>query len=68
MPGTDGLALAEKISALRPLMPLAIISANFQQEIMDRARAIGAGFLAKPVTAQALRDFLLRAEQRVEGV
>jgi CheY-like chemotaxis protein len=67
MPGTDGLALAEKVSALRPRMPLAIISANLQQEIMDRARAIGAGFLPKPITDQALQDFLSRAEQQIEG-
>ena len=67
MPGTDGLALAEKVSAVRPRMPLAIISANFQQEIMDRARAIGAAFLPKPVTDQDLQAFLSKAEQQIKG-
>ena len=68
MPGTDGLALAEKVSALRPRMPVAIISANFQQEIVDRARAIGAVFMPKPITEDALQDFLSRAEEQIKGV
>jgi DNA-binding NarL/FixJ family response regulator len=67
MPGTDGLALAGEVSALRPQMPIAIISANFQQEIVDRARAIGAAFLPKPVTAHALQEFLSNAEQKLKG-
>ena len=65
MPGTDGLALAGEVSALRPQMPIAIISANFQQEIVDRARAIGAAFLPKPVTDHALEEFLSDAEQKL---
>lgn len=66
MPGTDGLTLAGEVSALRPRMPIAIISANFQQEIVDRARAIGAAFLPKPITDQALLEFLSNAEQRLK--
>jgi DNA-binding NarL/FixJ family response regulator len=66
MPGTDGLALAGEVSALRPQMPIAIISANFQQEIVDRARAIGAAFLPKPVTDLALEEFLSDAEQKLK--
>jgi DNA-binding NarL/FixJ family response regulator len=66
MPGTDGLALAGEVSALRPQMPIAIISANFQQEIVDRARAIGAAFLPKPVTDHALEEFLSDAEQKLK--
>jgi hypothetical protein len=37
---------------------LAIISANNQDEIVARAKAIGAAFLPKPLTELALGEFL----------
>jgi len=58
MPGRDGLALAGELHAMNPGLPLAIISANIQEEIVARARAIGAAFLPKPLTEQALGEFL----------
>jgi CheY-like chemotaxis protein len=58
MPGRDGLSLASDLRALNPDMPLAVISANYQDEIVARAREIGAAFLAKPLTERALADFL----------
>jgi AmiR/NasT family two-component response regulator len=48
----------------RPTMPVAVISANHQREVVDRARAVGATFLPKPVTEQALKEFLATAAQR----
>src|SRR5271168_1240261 len=61
MPGRDGLDLAAQLRRLRPAMPVAVISANHQQEIVDRANAVGATFLSKPLTEPALRDFLAGA-------
>lgn len=66
MPGRDGLALAAEVRALKPAMQVAIISANHQQEVVDRARAIGAVFLSKPLTEQALKDFLSAAEAKLK--
>jgi CheY-like chemotaxis protein len=66
MPGRDGLALAADIRALHPGMPIAVISANIQDEIIARARAIGAAFLPKPLTEQALKDFLSGAQLRLK--
>jgi CheY-like chemotaxis protein len=63
MPGRDGLTLAAEIRALKPAMPIAIISANHQQEIVDGAHAIGAAFLAKPLTERSLSEFLQNAEK-----
>ncbi len=63
MPGHDGLTLAAEVSALRPGMPMALISANSQQEIVERAQAIGATFLPKPITEQSLQEFLVKAER-----
>jgi CheY-like chemotaxis protein len=58
MPERDGLHLAADLRALKPNLPLAVISANHQKEVVDRAVAAGATFLAKPLTEAALRGFL----------
>ena len=67
MPGVDGLAFAAELRQLRPAMPLAIISANNQRQIVDRAQAIGATFLPKPLTEDALRHFLDHAVQQIKA-
>ena len=63
MPGQNGLDLAEEIRRANPRMPVAVISANRQREILDRARAIDVSFLAKPLTDDALASFLSVALQ-----
>ena len=65
MPGRDGLALASELHDMKPEMPLALISANSQREIVARARQIGAVFLPKPLTEECLAEFLSSAEQQL---
>ena len=65
MPGRDGLQLAADLRARSPSMPLAVVSANHQDEIVARAKAIGAAFLPKPLTEQSLSDFLQGALQQL---
>jgi CheY-like chemotaxis protein len=67
MPGRDGLALAADLKALAPNMPQAVISANIQDEIVARAHGLGAAFLSKPLTEQALADFLTGAQARLRA-
>lgn len=67
MPGRDGLELAAEARSLKPGMSVAVISANTQQEIVDRAVALGATFLDKPVTEQALADFLAEAATKLRA-
>jgi CheY-like chemotaxis protein len=67
MPGRDGLALAEELRQMKPAMPVAVISANHQKEVVDRAREVGATFLQKPLTDQALNVFLAEAVERLKG-
>ena len=67
MPGRDGLALAVELHQLKPDMPMALISANTQIEIVSRAQQIGATFLPKPLTATCLSDFLSNAERRLSA-
>jgi CheY-like chemotaxis protein len=61
MPGRDGLDLAADLRKLRPTMPVALISANTQIEIVNRTREIGATFLPKPLADLALKEFLAAA-------
>jgi DNA-binding NarL/FixJ family response regulator len=67
MPGLDGVSLATEAAELRPGMPMAVISANHQTEVVERARAVGATFLSKPVSESALQEFLSSAEARLKG-
>ena len=68
MPGRDGLVLAAELLALKPGMPLAVISANHQVEVVTRAREVGATFLQKPLTEKALAEFLGDATKRLAAV
>ena len=63
----DGLEFAGELRALHPKMPLAIVTANIQDEILARARAIGAAFVPKPVTAEGLQGFLSGAALRLRS-
>jgi CheY-like chemotaxis protein len=67
MADKDGLELAAELRVALPEMPIAIITANIQDEIIARAREIGAAFVAKPVTADALEPFLSGAALRLRS-
>ena len=47
-------------------MPVAVVSANVQDEIIGRARQLDAGFIAKPLTDEALEAFLSGAALRLK--
>lgn len=64
MPGRDGLALAADLLELNPDLPVAVISANLQHEIISRAHEVGAQFLPKPLTEDAMRTFITQMELR----
>ena len=66
MPGMDGLKLVEKIRQARPDMPTAIVSANLQDEIISRTRELGAAFIGKPLTDEALGAFLSGATLKLK--
>jgi CheY-like chemotaxis protein len=66
MPDTDGLELVAKIHKSHPGMPVAVVSANIQDEIIGRARELNAGFIPKPLTDDALAAFLSGAALRLK--
>ncbi|MBB5985422.1 response regulator [Sphingobium lignivorans] len=63
----DGLELAAELRAMRPDMPVAIITANIQDEVIARAREVGAAFIAKPVTSEGLSNFISGAALRLRS-
>jgi CheY-like chemotaxis protein len=69
MPGRNGLELAEAIRATHADMPIALATANVQDEIVAQARVLNATFIPKPITEDGLRGFLtgagLKLRQRV---
>lgn len=65
MPGKDGLELAAHLRQSHPQMPIAIITANVQNEIIARARELNATFVGKPVTEESIRGFISGAALRL---
>ena len=67
MPGAGGLALTTDLRRKSPNMPIAVVTANVQEEMIARVRECGAAFVAKPLTQEALADFLSGANLRLRG-
>jgi CheY-like chemotaxis protein len=67
MPGKDGLALAAELRTLDPSARVAVISANHQVEVVNRAQAAGAVFLPKPITEKSLNEFLIASRNKASA-
>lgn len=67
MPGKNGLELAEELRTRFPQMPIAVATANVQDEVIARARAAKATFVAKPITEESLRGFLSGAALQLKS-
>ena len=65
MPGLDGLELVARIRQRAPEMPIAVVSANLQDEIVARTRELKAAFIPKPLSDEALAAFLSGAALRL---
>ena len=66
MPGIDGLELVARIRQTHPKMPVAVVSANIQDEIIARARELNAAFVPKPLTDETIEAFLSGAVLRLK--
>lgn len=65
MPGRNGLDVARELRSRFPGMPIAIVTANIQSDVLAGARRVGAHFVPKPVDEDGLRHFLERARTEV---
>ncbi|HAI30392.1 MAG TPA: response regulator [Thalassospira sp.] len=62
MPGMDGLELGEKLRGRFPGAVIALLTANIQQEIQNKAENLGLDFIAKPPTEDKIRDYIMSRE------
>lgn len=60
MPGMNGLELGSKLKERLPDVPVALVTANVQDKMRDRAEAKGFIFLEKPITDEKVADLLDR--------
>jgi CheY-like chemotaxis protein len=65
MPGTDGLTMAASIRETNSRMPIAMVSANIQEEIIARARQLSVAFVPKPIMDESIGAFLSGAALRL---
>jgi CheY-like chemotaxis protein len=62
MPGMNGLELSEKLRGRFPDAVVALLTANIQQEIQNKAESLGIDFIAKPPTEEKIRDYIMSRE------
>lgn len=58
MPGGDGLSLAPKLQDRWPSARIALLTANIQDAVQQRAEKLGLEFIAKPITEEKLEKFI----------
>lgn len=58
MPGEDGLTVAERIIISHPGARIALVTANVQDAVARKARALGIAFIGKPIDPAAVLAFL----------
>ena len=62
MPGDDGLTVGRAIHARQPQARLAMVTANVPGALAEEVRAAGIEFIGKPIRAEAIVEFLTRAQ------
>lgn len=58
MPGMGGLAAVDEIQAKCPTARITLLTANVQDAIQDKARTLGIGFAAKPITEACIHQII----------
>jgi CheY-like chemotaxis protein len=68
MPGMDGIEVARRIKAMRPWLPVLIVTGFGSEENMAAAKEAGvAGFLHKPLAPDAIEDSVVGATTAPEA-
>lgn len=56
--GINGLALARSLKDIFTSIDIALVTANIQSAVREKASALGVEFIAKPITEDKIVDFL----------
>lgn len=57
MPGRDGLAVAPELQENCPGVKIALLTANFQERVIQQAKQQGLTFIPKPITEDKVLDY-----------
>lgn len=57
MPGRDGLAIAPELQELCPGVKIALLTANFQERVVEQAKQQGLTFIPKPITEDKVLNY-----------
>ena len=63
MPGMAGLELAEKLQNLFPGLKMALVTANIQDTIRERAKSMGVFFVPKPLNPPKIKMLIAELER-----
>jgi DNA-binding NarL/FixJ family response regulator len=58
MPDENGLSVAARLQGRHPELRMALLTANIQEAVVQRAQAMGLQFLSKPLRPDAIRAAL----------
>lgn len=58
MPGQDGLTFAPRLKEMYPEVPIALLTANIQPKVQERAKELALFFIPKPITKDKLTHFM----------
>lgn len=58
MPGMTGLELGEKLRSMAPTIAMALLTANVQAAVVQKAEAQGLKFFRKPINETVIRQIL----------
>ena len=56
--GINGLALAKMLKDKRTDIKIALVTANVQSAVKEKASQIGVEFIAKPITEEKIGEFI----------
>ena len=58
MPKRTGLEIAAELRPAYPTLDIVLLTANFQDYVLDEARRLGLRFMAKPISEQRVAEIL----------
>ena len=67
MPERDGLSLAAELRDRFTEMPIALVTANLQDDVIAEAKALGVTFIPKPVSDETMRGFVSGAALKLRS-
>jgi len=62
MPGMDGITLGTKLRALFPEAHIALVTANIQEAVKQKAEEAQLSFIAKPITEDRIMAYVKSTE------